>query len=307
MRALITANLLLLTLAAAARAQDSGVQSIELPRFMPHLPEGPGREAFASACLSCHSTRYIAMQPLVPQPKWEENIKKMIKTYGAPIAEDQVTPLAQYVMAMQRAEADPLVRVTENPKPRKIEAAGGDASRGEKVFAEACASCHGAGGKGDGPAMKNLLPVATNLAAGRFTRDAILRSITHGVPGTAMPAFPSLSDEQTRDVVAFTMRIGQGEPAGGNVADEVKQLFATHCASCHGASGGGDGFNAPTLSRAPTNFHLRQPSNEHAFAAIAEGMPGTAMPSWKAKLSHAQMKQLTEFVRTLYVATNPSP
>ena len=306
MRTLITANLLLLTLAAAAGAQDSVVKSIELPRFMPHLPEGAGREVFASSCLSCHSTRYITMQPLVPQPKWEENIKKMIKTYGAPIAEDQVPVLATYVMAMQRAESDPLVGVTANPEPRKIAAGSGDEKRGQKVFAQACASCHGAGGKGDGPAMKNLLPVATDLTAGLTSPESVLRSITHGVPGTAMPAFPSLTDEQTRDVVAFAVGLGQREPSGAAPA-EARQLFATHCATCHGATGGGDGFNAPTLPRAPTNFQLRQPSSEHAMKAISEGMPGTSMPSWKAKLSPEQIKQLAAYVRSFYVTATAVP
>ena len=46
--------------ARAEPATNSGgseqVRRIELPRFQSNLPEGAGREAFAAACLSCHST-----------------------------------------------------------------------------------------------------------------------------------------------------------------------------------------------------------------------------------------------------------
>ena len=89
--------LITLLLAAPVLADDASVKSIELPHFQPYLPPGPQREVFASACLSCHSTRYITMQPIVPAPKWEENVKKMIKTYGAPIDEADVPKIVEYL------------------------------------------------------------------------------------------------------------------------------------------------------------------------------------------------------------------
>src|SRR4051794_21880914 len=49
---------------AAAKASENGVVRIELPHYAPaNLPDAPGRDAFTTACLSCHSTRYITMQP----------------------------------------------------------------------------------------------------------------------------------------------------------------------------------------------------------------------------------------------------
>src|SRR6187397_1251971 len=70
--------------------KSSTVHTIALPRFQSNLPEGPGREAFASSCLSCHSARYISIQPPLTAAKWEESVRKMMKTYAAPIAEEQV-------------------------------------------------------------------------------------------------------------------------------------------------------------------------------------------------------------------------
>src|SRR3954464_31030 len=87
--------------AARGIAPGEGEQfhAIVLPRYQMALPPGPGQEAFASACLTCHSTRYIGMQPPLTAAKWEENVRKMAKVYGAPIAEEQVPQVLRYLMA----------------------------------------------------------------------------------------------------------------------------------------------------------------------------------------------------------------
>src|SRR4051794_11241621 len=87
----------------AASGASSSVHAIELPRYAPSLPQAPGRDSFAVACLSCHSTRYITMQPPLSAAKWEESVRKMMKTYGAPVAEDQVAAVVQYIMAAKEA------------------------------------------------------------------------------------------------------------------------------------------------------------------------------------------------------------
>ncbi len=290
----------LLVIVLAASIAQAQVKSIELPKYQPYLPPGPGRELFATSCLSCHATRYITMQPVMTQGKWEESVRKMIKTYGAPISEELVPEIAQYLVAFQQAPLDPLSRVTANPEPKiSFDPNAGDAGKGKAVYARACASCHGTEGKGDGPAMANLLPVATNLTAGRFARSAVVRAITHGVPGTSMPAFPSLSAGDVQDVVACVTQMG-GATEPTIVSDQAKLLFTQNCASCHGNDGRGDGFNASTLPRAPTNFSQREPATEQALKAITDGVAGTPMPSWKAKLADPQRKLLADYVRTLY-------
>src|ERR1051325_729480 len=77
---------------------DSAVHAIELPRYQPNLPAAPERDVFAVACLSCHSARYVTMQPPMTAAKWEESVRKMIKTFGAPITEQQVPQIVQYIM-----------------------------------------------------------------------------------------------------------------------------------------------------------------------------------------------------------------
>src|SRR5438309_2246449 len=75
--------------------EASPVRTISLPHYQPDLPMGPNREIFATACLPCHSPRYIIMQPTMPAAKWEAVVKKMITTYNAPLADDQVAPIVQ--------------------------------------------------------------------------------------------------------------------------------------------------------------------------------------------------------------------
>jgi len=66
-------------------------------------------------------------------------------------------------------------------------------SRGAEVYQANCASCHGALGRGDGPAAAGLNPAPTNLGDGPALKDQspldYYRRITIGVVGTAMPSF----------------------------------------------------------------------------------------------------------------------
>src|SRR5947207_14204484 len=79
------------------------VHAIELPRYQIDLPEAPGRDTFAVACISCHSARYIATQPPFSQAKWDEEVRKMMKNYGAVIAEDQVPIIVRYLMTTKES------------------------------------------------------------------------------------------------------------------------------------------------------------------------------------------------------------
>jgi mono/diheme cytochrome c family protein len=233
MRHLVAGLSLLLALAAIARAQAGTVKSIELPHFAEDLPAGPERELFASRCLSCHSTRYIAMQPLVPAAKWEENVKKMAKTYAAPIGEDEVPRIVQYLVEFQRQGTEPLARTAQRDVAIAALPPSEDLQRGKAVYAAACASCHGPAGKGDGQNMVTLLPKATDLTDGRFARNAVTAALVRGVRGTAMPAFPSLSNEDVAAVTAYTVSLGAAVEKVQPPA-EAKALFDTACASCHG-------------------------------------------------------------------------
>ena len=298
---------------AKRQAAADGVRAIELPKYQPDLPPGPGRDAFAVNCLSCHSARYVTTQPPMNATKWEESVRKMIKTYGAPIAEDQVQPIVQYLVAFTKssrsnASSAALLAPPRQPAPdlatnQSPHTASGN--RGKELYAKSCASCHGAGGAGDGVSAATLLPKPNDLTATRYTPAALDAAITQGVPGTAMPAFPI----SRVDVAALAGYVGQLAPpaqtAPGEIATHAldpRRLYEENCANCHGATGAADGIAAAPLPRPPTNFQHAQPSADAAFRIITEGVPGAAMPPWKTKLTDDERKILAEYVRTFFVA-----
>lgn len=80
-------------------------------------------------------------------------------------------------------------------------------ARGEPLFASNCVTCHGVGGKGDGPqsGVNGLAP--TNLTVGHalaHSDEDIAYWIRNGIPGTGMPGFGgSLSEAEVADIVAY--------------------------------------------------------------------------------------------------------
>jgi high-affinity iron transporter len=73
-------------------------------------------------------------------------------------------------------------------------------------FATHCAVCHGATGRGDGPAAKGLTPPPADLTdaarQGQLSVFGLYNTITLGIKGTAMTGFPALSEAQ-RWALAF--------------------------------------------------------------------------------------------------------
>jgi len=264
---------------------------------------------FAVACLSCHSTRYITMQPPLNQAKWEESVRKMAKTYGAPIAEEQVVPIAQYLVAARQADPSAWETLAVTPPKTSVDAAvlrsQADAKHGETLYAQHCASCHGGDGKSNTVAAQPQLPRPTDLTSGRFTAEAIAAAVVRGVRGTAMPAFPTLGPTDVRDLTYYTQQFSPRGDDGGSPAasaEDGKKLYAANCASCHGPTGAGDGFAAPPLARMPANFHARQPSADRAVDVISNGVAGTAMPGWKVKLTEPQRAAVAAYIRGFYEA-----
>jgi mono/diheme cytochrome c family protein len=85
----------LIGLAAAALASPAFAdeQSIE-------LKDGPARETVEVNCSGCHSLDYIVLNsPFLDRAKWEATVKKMIGPYGAPIDENDVAAIVDYLTA----------------------------------------------------------------------------------------------------------------------------------------------------------------------------------------------------------------
>jgi mono/diheme cytochrome c family protein len=79
---------------------DSPVHTIVMPHDEPMFPPGPGRDEFVTACVVCHSPRYITMQPRFSRTTWLGEVKKMKDVYGAHISDEQVLRITDYVFSI---------------------------------------------------------------------------------------------------------------------------------------------------------------------------------------------------------------
>ena len=94
--------------------------------------------------------------------------------------------------------------------------------------------------------------------------------------------------------------------AAGSIASG-KNLFAQHCASCHGVGGNGDGAAAAALSPKPTNLTnkatMAKLKDTEIFSAIKKGGVAVGksplMPSFGSALKDGEIHDLVAFVTSL--------
>jgi len=82
------------------------------------------------------------------------------------------------------------------------------------LFRQHCVACHGISGDGAGPSAAMLTPYPRDFRNGVFkwtstvagakpTRDDLDRTLRRGVPGTAMPSFMRLPDEEIESLIEY--------------------------------------------------------------------------------------------------------
>ena len=65
------------------------------------IDKGPGMEEFIAHCQTCHTARYVFMQPKLSRAAWEKTVDKMIKVYGAEIDSATSVKIIDYLLARQ--------------------------------------------------------------------------------------------------------------------------------------------------------------------------------------------------------------
>ncbi|MGH7889708.1 MAG: c-type cytochrome, partial [Thermodesulfobacteriota bacterium] len=98
---------------------------------------------------------------------------------------------------------------------------------GKELYANNCAQCHGVFGAGNGPLSSNLNPPPTNFtdgsSAGGLSPFKVYNTMSFGIEGTAMPSFPTVSEDNRWDVAFYvaSLRADQKD------AEEGKEIFNT--------------------------------------------------------------------------------
>jgi len=305
----------------SARAAQN-VHSITLPHFEPDVPLAAGRDEYLVVCVSCHSPRYVMMQPFFPQRKWEETVDKMTKVYGAQMDQEQRTAIVQYLVvthgpdskraAVQDEDSDfgPVVKpsaLTETAPPLIVPSEGAQHTKqieqGAELFKKDCAGCHGMTGRGDGFVAPVLLRKPKDLASTRYSLVLLSQVLWNGKRGTAMPSWRSLPQEDLSALAAFIQSLHQQVDQPALSAEGLQrgtQVFMQNCAPCHGIAGDGKGTAATALMPAPADFRLKQPDFEYILQVLSNGIPGTGMPAWKDQIPEPDRRALAAFVRSLF-------
>jgi mono/diheme cytochrome c family protein len=302
------------------------IRSIDLPHLEPELALAPGRNEFMEVCVSCHSPRYVQMQPPFAQRQWQDTVDKMAKTYGASMDAEQRTAIIGYLVAthgpnsaVQPAATDdedfaatpvplsPLETAPSLSLPLDSTELAAEVNRGENLFVQNCAGCHGVHGRGDGWVAPVLFRKPKNLATTRFSLTLLSQVLWNGKPGTAMPSWRSVPPANRAALAAYVQSLhapAKAESAPVQVLETGSSLFRQNCAPCHGEAGDGNGPNAATLLPRPANFKLKQPDSDYLLQILNDGIPGTAMPSWKDQIAAFDREALAAFVRSLFETTD---
>ena len=201
------------------------------------------------------------------------------------------------------------------------------------LYRARCAVCHGAEGRGDGPAAALLTPRPRDFTSGVYkfrstpsgslpTEADLFRTITRGLSGTGMPPFADLLSEPerralARHVLAFAPP-SKATAASLNVpffnwrpalAVRGEQAYVrAGCPKCHGEDGRGEGWRpdreGPSGEVAPTN--LTEPWSFRGGAQIDDialrilgGIDGSPMPSFADSVSRNDALVIAAYVLTL--------
>ena len=89
-------------------------------------------------------------------------------------------------------------------------------ARGRTTFEKKCALCHGVRADGNGVRSSALSRkpasfLSTDWRSNTSPRD-VFRILSEGKRGTSMPAWPTLSDEEKWDVVAYVLSVAEDRP-----------------------------------------------------------------------------------------------
>jgi mono/diheme cytochrome c family protein len=146
---------------------------------------------------------------------WASRRRRRIMRWAAPLAAFAI--IAGGGLTVQGARAIAAVNV-RNPIPATAESI----DRGQQIYMENCASCHGVSGRGDGPAGLSLVPrpadFRIHLQAGH-TDAQLFDWISNGFPGSAMPAWKgTLSDEDRWNVLNYIQSAYGQSPNGSRPA-----------------------------------------------------------------------------------------
>ena len=120
---------------------------------------------------------------------------------------------------------DPATVMTPNPEL---------IARGKAVYAQTCATCHGAEGKGDGPGATGLNPKPRNFTAAQGWKNGtkvedIFRTLEEGLKGSSMVSYSDLSKRDRMALAHVVQSLGAFDHGSSDPKAQaaLEKLFAS--------------------------------------------------------------------------------
>lgn len=235
-------------------------------------PAPGGAELYAEACAPCHGTggEGAVGPPLTSLAEPDDDIATLVAegrggmpAFGLQLSADEIAGLVEFVRS---AFGEPEATVS-----------------GEELYADHCAACHGAGGEGGaGPSLQALTATAEELTT---------------LVGDGRGSMPGFASDLTADEVAAVVDFvetefgGQEAPTTTAAVPQFSgaEMFADHCARCHGTDGSGD--LGPDLRDTDLSLNV-------IISGIYGGHEG-GMPAFEGELTGLEVQELARFVTTL--------
>src|SRR5436190_3213105 len=195
------AKCFILLTAIGIAAIEAMALDIPLPHEAGAFKQDTGAEIANGQCLTCHSVEYVLMQPPMPRAFWKSSVQKMQQKYGAPIPDQQVDALADYLtknygVGTNGASAATPVHTQSTP-PNLTTTATTDGPKLAMKYG--CFTCHNPTSKIIGPAYREI---AAKYKTDPEALTKIDQQIHKGGSGkwgpVIMPPFPQINAAETK-------------------------------------------------------------------------------------------------------------
>ncbi len=213
-----------------------------------------------------------------------------------------------------------------------------DTAFGREQYAQACTACHGANAEGGSaphpefpeittpwpaPALNNIVARYEDSEIVTDVREFIITTLHQGRPGTPMPAWGSayngpMNDQQIEAIADYLLSIQTGEipevQASAFVGQSGEDLFANHCARCHGENA--EGRVGPQLINVFERYGATE-GDEESFAEVREHLlytlqvgrylpTGAPMPSFEGVLTEDAMQRIIDYIESIQQTGGPA-
>lgn len=259
-----------------------------------------------------------------------------------------VKTLAAAIAALVAAWVTGPAMAADKPSGPMPEATEELLEKGRTIYFRRCSFCHGLLGDGEGPAAKYLDPRPRDFTLGTFkfrttksgelpTDEDLFRTVSRGLPGTAMQAFDSdlikngLSEDERWAVIGYIKTFAvefedpdldpvktgkvislpdKRAPFNAETIAKGEAVFEkAKCWSCHGKLGRGDGnkefrkddWGFPIRIRNVTHpWKIKAGAEvEDIYMRFTTGISGTPMPSFVKSLNEEDRWNLANYIKSL--------